>query len=169
MRSILSCKDKRQYLLTCKAIKYCLLALHGSIFTTVYEQRRALNMKRIDQHCEPTLMMRQVRNCVSILWARQRTSSPNYYMTLYREQYIYSNKKSWLEICHVCLRFRAMALVQWLQLPAWKVGGHGFESTLAFTFKRNTIFLPCSLVKIQYCVELPWPRCSVLGLTRARI
>ena len=29
--SILPCKTKRQYLLTCKVSRYCLLALHGSI------------------------------------------------------------------------------------------------------------------------------------------
>ena len=36
--------------------------------------------------------------------------------------------------------------------------------TLAFKFQRNRMFIPRSLVKIQYCGEPPWPRGSVLGL-----
>ena len=35
--------------------------------------------------------------------------------------------------------------------------------TLAFKFKRNKLFLPHSLSKIQYYGEHPWPRGSVLG------
>ena len=34
---------------------------------------------------------------------------------------------------------------------------------MAFKFQRN-MFLPRSLVKIQYCGEPPWPRGRVLGL-----
>ena len=43
-------------------------------------------------------------------------------------------------------------LLQWL------------KPTLALRFQRNKMFLPRSLVKIQYCWEPPWPRGSVLGL-----
>ena len=32
--SVLLCKAKRQYLLTCKVSRYCLLALHGSVAVT---------------------------------------------------------------------------------------------------------------------------------------
>ena len=98
-----------------------------------------------------------------------------------------------------------VALMQWLKLPARKVGDRGLEPhsgkseitlafkfqrtiyradgkssyrmfgtllephsgkseiTLAFKFQRNKMFLPRSLVMIQYCREPPRPRGSVLG------
>ena len=37
-------------------------------------------------------------------------------------------------------------------------------TTLAFKFHKNKLFLPRSLVMIQYCLEPPWPRGGVLGL-----
>ena len=37
----------------------------------------------------------------------------------------------------------------------------GSNPTLVFKFQRNKIFLPHSLVKIQYCGEPLWPRGSV--------
>ena len=40
----------------------------------------------------------------------------------------------------------------------------GSSPSLAFKFQRHKMFLPLSLVKIQYCGELPWPRGSVLDL-----
>ena len=40
----------------------------------------------------------------------------------------------------------------------------GSNPTMVFKFQRNKMFLPRSLVKIQYCGEPPWPRGSVLGL-----
>ena len=40
----------------------------------------------------------------------------------------------------------------------------GSTPALAFKFQRNKMFLPCSLIKIRYCGEPPWPRGSVLGL-----
>ena len=59
----------------------------------------------------------------------------------------------------------AGALVQWLKLPAWKVGHRGctVSPVQQFKFQRNKMFLPCSLVKSKYCGEHPWPRGSVLG------
>ena len=60
----------------------------------------------------------------------------------------------------------ASTLVQWLNLHAW-LGKSDIASSspgMAFTFQRNKMFLSCSLVKIEYCGELPWPRGSVLGL-----
>ena len=36
--------------------------------------------------------------------------------------------------------------------------------TLAFKFQRNKMFLPCSLVRLQYCGEPLWPRGRLLGL-----
>ena len=36
--------------------------------------------------------------------------------------------------------------------------------TPLWSFQRNKLFLPHSLVNIQYCWEPPWPRGSVLGL-----
>ena len=50
---------------------------------------------------------------------------------------------------------RAGALVQWLKLPPWKVGDRSLNPTLAFKFQRKKMFLPRSLVKIQYCGEPP--------------
>ena len=50
------------------------------------------------------------------------------------------------------LEWRAGPQVQWLKLPAWKVAGA--KTTLAFKFQRNKVFLPRSLVKIQYCGNL---------------
>ena len=40
----------------------------------------------------------------------------------------------------------------------------GSNPTLTFKFKRNKIFLPRSLVMIQYCEDPPLPKGSVLGL-----
>ena len=45
----------------------------------------------------------------------------------------------------------AGALEQWLKLPAWKVRDRGANPTAAFGFQGNKMFLPRSLVKIQYC------------------
>ena len=53
-------------------------------------------------------------------------------------------------------------LVSWLKLPARKVSGS--SPALVFKFQRNKMFLPCSLMKIKYCGEPPWPRGSVLDL-----
>ena len=53
--------------------------------------------------------------------------------------------------------------VQWLKLPVWKVGDRGFEPCSGIQVSKK-IFLPCSLVEIQYCGEPPWPRSSVLGI-----
>ena len=44
---------------------------------------------------------------------------------------------------------------------------YGFEPTLAFKFQRYKMFLPISILKIQYCGEPPCPRDSVLGLRRS--
>ena len=35
---------------------------------------------------------------------------------------------------------------------------------LAFKFQRNKMFLPRSLIKIQYCGEPPWPRARISNL-----
>ena len=40
----------------------------------------------------------------------------------------------------------------------------GLESHSGLQVSKNEMLLPRSLVKIQYCGELPWPRGSVLGL-----
>ena len=63
-------------------------------------------------------------------------------------------------------KWKAGALVQWLKLPAWKIGDRGLVpgSALVFQFQRNKMFLSRSLVKIQYCGESPWPKGSVLDL-----
>ena len=53
----------------------------------------------------------------------------------------------------VLMECRAWAMVQRLKLPAWKVGVRWFNPALAFKFRRNKMFLPCSLVKNQYCAE----------------
>ena len=58
----------------------------------------------------------------------------------------------------------AGALVQWLKLPAWKVGDREFEPRSAFKLQRNKMFFPRALVEIQYCGEPPWPSGSMLGL-----
>ena len=44
----------------------------------------------------------------------------------------------------------------------WKIASS--NPPLAFKFQRNKMFLPRSLVMIQYRGEPPWPRGSVLGL-----
>ena len=62
------------------------------------------------------------------------------------------------------LATRPGALVQWLQLPAWKVGDRGFEPRSVMQVSKKQRFLPQSLVKIQYCGESPWPRGTVLDL-----
>ena len=59
---------------------------------------------------------------------------------------------------------RAVATVQSLKLPAWKVGDHGFEPRYDIQVSKKQRFFFCSLVKIQYCEEPPWPRSSELGL-----
>ena len=55
--------------------------------------------------------------------------------------------------------------MQRLKLPAWKVGDRGFEprSGIQVSKKHNANFIPCSLVKMQYCGDPPWPRGSDLG------
>ena len=50
-------------------------------------------------------------------------------------------------------------MLQWLKLPAWKVAGS--KPTLTFKFQGNKMFLPLSLVNIQYCGEPPRPKSSV--------
>ena len=54
--------------------------------------------------------------------------------------------------------------MQWLKLPAWKVPDRRFVPY--FGIQRNKLFLPCSLVKIQYCGEPLWLRCSGLASDR---
>ena len=60
-------------------------------------------------------------------------------------------------------------LMQWLKLPAWKVGDREFKphSGLQVSKKRN--FSSCSFVKVQYCGEPPWPRGSVLSLRSTQL
>ena len=41
-----------------------------------------------------------------------------------------------------------------VKAAAWKVGDCGFEPTLAFKFQIKKMFLPRSLVMIQYCGEV---------------
>ena len=76
-----------------------------------------------------------------------------------------------LRITTVSYSRRAGALVQWLKLPAWKVRYRGFEPnsglqvskkqnvssplTRKVKSQRNKMFLPRSLIKIQYRVEPP--------------
>ena len=60
------------------------------------------------------------------------------------------------------------ALVQWLKLPVWKVGDHGFEPRSVIQVSKKQNISSRSLLKIHYCGELPWPRGSVFCL-RARI
>ena len=80
------------------------------------------------------------------------------------------DKQQW-QFWHAdCLRWRiiiyisAGGLVPWLTLSAWKVGDRGFEPRSDIQVLKNEMFLPCSLVKIQYCGEPSWPRGSVLSL-----
>ena len=40
--------------------------------------------------------------------------------------------------------------MQWLKLPAGKSEIAGSRPALAFEFQRNRMFLPCSLIKIEY-------------------
>ena len=54
-------------------------------------------------------------------------------------------------------------VVQWLKLPALKSEITSSNPTLASKFQRNKMFLPRSLINIQYCGELPWPRGSIIG------
>ena len=42
----------------------------------------------------------------------------------------------------------ALALVQWLKLPAWKIEDAGLKPALAFKFQRNKMFLLRSLANI---------------------
>ena len=41
--------------------------------------------------------------------------------------------------------------MQWLMLPAWKVGYRGFEPHFGLQVSKNKMFLPRSFVKIKYC------------------
>ena len=52
----------------------------------------------------------------------------------------------------------AGALGQWLKKTTC------LKSRRSLKFQRNKMFLPCLLVKIQYCGEPSWARCSELGL-----
>ena len=64
----------------------------------------------------------------------------------------------------------ARALVEWLELPARKVGDRGCEphSRLQVLMKQNVYSR--SLVRIQYnCGEPSWPRGSVLDRLKFRI
>ena len=54
------------------------------------------------------------------------------------------------------------AQVQWLKLPAWKVGVRGFEPHSGLQVSKKQNVLPRSLVTFQYCGGPP--RGSVLGL-----
>ena len=71
-----------------------------------------------------------------------------------------------LSLCYHFVTLWAGALVQWLKLPAWKVGDRGLEPRSDIQVPKKTIFLPCSLVKIHYYGEPPWPRSSELGPDR---
>ena len=53
-------------------------------------------------------------------------------------------------------------LVQWLKLPALKVGDHRFFFCIQVS--KNKMFLLRSFPKIQYCGEPLWPRGSVLRI-----
>ena len=46
-------------------------------------------------------------------------------------------------------------------VPAWKVRDRRFVS--CFGIPKNKMFPPCSIVKIEYCGQLTWPRDNVLG------
>ena len=73
---------------------------------------------------------------------------------------LYDTSCLWMYSYHI----EAGALVQWLKLPAWKVGDRGFEphSHIKVSKERN---VSCRLVvKIKYCGEPLWPRGSMLGL-----
>ena len=58
--------------------------------------------------------------------------------------------------CHILL-FKLQHLISKSEIE-------GSGPALAFKFQRNEMFIPRSLVKIQYCEEPPWPRGRVLGL-----
>ena len=49
------------------------------------------------------------------------------------------------------------ALVQWLNLPGWKIGDHGLEPHSGLQVSKKQKFL-------QYCGEPPWPGGSVFDL-----
>ena len=53
----------------------------------------------------------------------------------------------------------------WIIYKINSAGKIGSSPALAFKFQRNNMFLPCSLVEIQYCSEPPWQR----ALVRVRI
>ena len=61
-------------------------------------------------------------------------------------------------------RIYAAPAVKGLMLPACKVGDRGFVSRSGIQDSKIQTFHPRSLVKIQYCGEPSWPRCSVPGL-----
>ena len=67
------------------------------------------------------------------------------------------------------LVWRRGGLVQWLKLPAWKVGNRGFVLGSGIQVQRNKMFLHCSVVKIQHCEKPPWPRRARPQTAMARI
>ena len=93
---------------------------------------------------------------------------PNMKLTLcQRLVFAGSTVLSFTIIICLCVLVRMIGgpgMVQWLKLPACKVGDSRFEPTLAFKFQSNKMILLRLLVEIQYCGEPLWPRGSVLGL-----
>ena len=72
----------------------------------------------------------------------------------------------WTNGCVVsCLPFKECRhLFQNLGFESFTIAMHrGFEPHSGLQVSKKKMFLPRSLVKIQYCGEPPWPRGSVLG------
>ena len=59
--------------------------------------------------------------------------------------------------------------MQWLKLPAWKVGDRGLEPHSGLQVSKKQYVSSRSLVMIQYFGEPLLPRGGMLGIARARI
>ena len=70
-RPTLLCKSKRQYLLTCKVSRYCLLVLHGSIVQLFSKMQRA-RCKVIVRFSNPTNTKHLHDICTMLVQRRRR-------------------------------------------------------------------------------------------------
>ena len=83
------------------------------------------------------------QNDVNMVQKKKNTISSKHYVT-----HLHSLNKYSKGVLSLSRLIRAVALGQWVKLPAWKAG---LSPAVAFKFQRNKLFLPYSLVKIEYC------------------
>ena len=164
------CKDKRQYLLTLQVSRYCLLHLQIRMRVLIWlctllvrcEHRDRAVMfvffyVSLGRYQSGGLLSRPGTSPVWSVWRSTRGPWGMMKATrLWHERYVCETITT-----TSCLNSQSTegGVVKSACLEI-----AGSKPALSFKFQRNKMCLPCSLVKIQYCGEPPWPRSSKLGL-----